>query len=531
MTKKLFAALILIVVILGNINFCLAQQPSTAANPSIPTDQPALPPENLIIPPKAVIEANKSVEVNKRIIFDASKSFAISVDDKPVEYEWDFGDGNSDTGKEVVHTYDEPGEFNVVLKVRTGYGEGETSFNLVVYKRLILLVSDNNSERELIKALQEYAQKRGVYIRLIESFDSLTELASEDTLIQKLAQSQEELKSADQIIIWTKSSSGLKMISRLPIELNEAKIDFAGKDVVFITEESIRTISRIARSTYKLLKSNKIVLTRKEALYPLVDQENTDLFLLRLKQRAVPFETIDAETAQLSILNFMNFTINYLVEKNIPINTISLILMLPVIVTVIAFAKQVIGLSTLGVYTPSIITLSFLAIDFKFGLVLLLTILATGTIIHHISRRTKLLYIPRMAIILTVISLTIIGVLAIGASLNISRIVSTSVFPLLVMSTLAEKFVSIQGSKGFKSAIYVIFETILVAIIAFIVVGGEVDLLFFTIKWEFIRTLIFGYPELIFVCLIINIILGRWTGLRLSEYLRFKEVLRRAEEE
>jgi hypothetical protein len=40
-----------------------------------------------------------------------------------------------------------------------------------------------------------------------------------------------------------------------------------------------------------------------------------------------------------------------------------------------------------------------------------------------------------------------------------------------------------------------------------------------------------GHPELIFVFLLINIILGRWTGLRLFEYIRFREVLKHAKEE
>jgi len=36
-----------------------------------------------------------------------------------------------------------------------------------------------------------------------------------------------------------------------------------------------------------------------------------------------------------------------------------------------------------------------------------------------------------------------------------------------------------------------------------------------------------AYPWIILLSVPINIFLGKWTGLRLSEYLRFKEVIKK----
>jgi len=91
---------------------------------------------------------------------------------------------------------------------------------------------------------------------------------------------------------------------------------------------------------------------------------------------------------------------------------------------------------------------------------------------------------------------------------------------MLMMSTLVEKFVSTQTEQGLKSALILIFETLLVAIICY-----------FVAEWDWIKTMVFGYPELIFVFILANIFLGRWTGLRLFEYFRFYEVIKHAEEE
>ena len=73
-------------------------------------------------------------------------------------------------------------------------------------------------------------------------------------------------------------------------------------------------------------------------------------------------------------------------------------------------------------------------------------------------------------------------------------------------------------------------ETIVVSLIAFIVAGGEMDLGFVTIQWGFFRALMLNYPELIFALLVVNILLGRWSGLRVLEFIRFREILRHIEE-
>ena len=97
---------------------------------------------------------------------------------------------------------------------------------------------------------------------------------------------------------------------------------------------------------------------------------------------------------------------------------ILLVLMLPIIVTVVAFMKQVVGIDTLGVYTPSILTLSFIALNLWFGLLIFVALLLIGGAVRHFLHRYRLLYIPRMAIILTFVSLTILLLLFLGGLLR-----------------------------------------------------------------------------------------------------------------
>ena len=66
-------------------------------------------------PPIAKISSQNSVEVNQKISFSANNS--IENDGNIIEYEWKFGDGTTDVGKTVEHTFDVSGNYNVLLVV------------------------------------------------------------------------------------------------------------------------------------------------------------------------------------------------------------------------------------------------------------------------------------------------------------------------------------------------------------------------------------------------------------------------------
>jgi hypothetical protein len=138
-----------------------------------------------------------------------------------------------------------------------------------------------------------------------------------------------------------------------------------------------------------------------------------------------------------------------------------------------------------------------------------------------------------MAIVLTLVALAILAMLIISIWLDLfdAQFFSLAIFPMLILSTLTEKFVNVQSGKGFNKAIFLTLQTVIVSIIAYIVIGGEIDLFIMKLKFSALQRLMISYPEIILLIIFINVFLGRWTGLRLLEYVRFREVLRHVEEE
>ncbi len=72
-------------------------------------------------PVKAVAKPVKDFGCNK-FTFDATESYDIT--NRPLSFEWDFGDGNSSTKPVVTHVYEKGGNYTVSLTVRDDSGLG-----------------------------------------------------------------------------------------------------------------------------------------------------------------------------------------------------------------------------------------------------------------------------------------------------------------------------------------------------------------------------------------------------------------------
>jgi hypothetical protein len=82
------------------------------------------------------------------------------------------------------------------------------------------------------------------------------------------------------------------------------------------------------------------------------------------------------------------------------------------------------------------------------------------------------------------------------------------------MITLAEKFVATQIEKGSRAAFILATETLLISLVGYAL-----------ISWKAFLLLILMHPWLILFTFVINFNLGRWSGIRLTEYIRFRKII------
>jgi len=480
---------------------------------------------------QAVINADEAVEAQKSTIFDASQSF-IPKDSLTLTYKWDFGDGNNNEGTEVLHAYKKPGLYTVTLKISDSKTTSEAKMNVFAYRKLILLITDQTEAENRIEVIKSYAEKQGVYIKVIESFGSSTEFISEEILAKKLTEVMPILQKAQQIVVWTKENAGLNALSRyIQSNLKKTPVNLTQKLVIVLESDVQGDLNRIQRQ-FNLINAKNIIVAKEAVIYPIIENVDENKFVDNLEKGGYEYKIIDQKTGALRPWNFMSYFVNLLINNGIPDNTIALLLLLPVIATVVVFMKQIIGITTFGIYTPSIITLSFLIIGLPTGLLILVIAVGIGAIMLPLLGKVRMLFIPKMAIVITVVSLILFLVLILSNQWGLfnAEFLSLAIFPMLILSTLVEKFISVKTEKGFSTATMLMVETVFVAIIAYFIAGGEIDLVFMKFKFEFVRNVMITYPEIIFLLLITNILLGKWSGLRLIEQIRFREVLRHIEE-
>jgi hypothetical protein len=78
------------------------------------------------------------------------------------------------------------------------------------------------------------------------------------------------------------------------------------------------------------------------------------------------------------------------------------------------------------------------------------------------------------------------------------------------MSNVIESFAASQVEFGTARALRMTISTLLLSIVCYLVV-----------EYAGLQSLILAFPEILVGVIVLDVVLGKWRGLRLSEYLRF----------
>lgn len=221
-----------------------------------------------------------------------------------------------------------------------------------------------------------------------------------------------------------------------------------------------------------------------------------------------------------AVWNSLQYVIRRAVDRGVPANTLVLLLLFPVTATLIAIFRHIIGLRGFGVYTPAVLAVAFLSTGLSIGLVLFGLVFVITTLGKTILARLRLQYLPRTALLIWFVSLSMFGFMVLAPELSLSNVVGVGIFPILVLVLLSENFLEAEQMGSFRGAMQLTLETLFLAAISAL----------------FMRTLpvqefVILHPEFtILTVFVVNILVGRYTGLRVMELLRFRSVIEPEEE-
>jgi hypothetical protein len=212
---------------------------------------------------------------------------------------------------------------------------------------------------------------------------------------------------------------------------------------------------------------------------------------------------------------------NYLISSGIPAESFFLILSIPFVTLIITFFRYIIGVRTFSIYEPLIVAyaLYFISSDFlvglKFGIPFIFAIWLVGEIFGRVSRKSRLHHYSIISLKLSLASFFVIGILFAAVYLDKSGFFSINSLPLIIMITLLEAVSVFQAKKGNFEANMLTLQTLFLAVISYLVISIE----------RFSQFLISNYYLAILAVFAIYWV-GRYSGLKLSELIRFKNVLK-----
>lgn len=507
-----FSLCLLVILTAGMLfSFGLPASAQTNIEDEAATTAPEIKPRRL----EAVAGESQNVAVGSKITFDGSKS--INSIDGELNYIWDFGNGETATGVNEVYSYDEPGNYIVRLTIDNGEEQDTDEIFVSVYENLVILISDNTPTENDLSTLEQTAAREGVLVIRIQDTSGQPDYIAIEDLAKALGEQRTNIQKANLIIDWTSGSVGLNALTKFVQKSGGIEeLDLVHKVIATVTSKP-GVLSRIAQQTFDVVQPEFILLTDVSGVDRILKAKNADEILENMRLSRADYKIIgihsERSVKELGWTNFMSYTINFMVNKGVPINTIFLILIIPVIATIIALFRQVIGIKAFGLYIPTILTLAFLVTGIKYGLIIFVSILVVATLIRYLLKFLRILYLPRMAIVLTATAIAIFVMFALGAYTQRTGFIVISIFPILIIAILTEEFVKVQIEKGLWTAVQLALETLIIS-----------TLCYFLVSWETLRTFILSYPETVLLTIPINYLLGKWTGLRLSEFIRFKQL-------
>jgi len=203
---------------------------------------------------------------------------------------------------------------------------------------------------------------------------------------------------------------------------------------------------------------------------------------------------------------------------NLPFSLLRTVLMLPIGALVVVLFKNVIGVPTFGTFLPALIAAAAGETGLVWGLVSLVIVTMAVVVARALVQRLQLLHSPTLGILLTVVVLTMLGTSLAAEHFDMKQLARVSYFPIAVMAIASERFYLSLTEQGPAIAAQHFTGTLLVVLGCYLVMASLA-----------IQILVSGFPEVLLLVIAANIYVGRWVGVRLIEFWRFRGVLRAQE--
>ncbi len=192
-------------------------------------------------------------------------------------------------------------------------------------------------------------------------------------------------------------------------------------------------------------------------------------------------------------------------------------LLFPLVALIVTFCRNVVGIRTFGVFLPMLVSAGCVYTGLLPGMLGFVVILAVGAVTHRWFRDMRVLVVPRIAAVITVLTaLILVGGVLVTESAG-HRLALLALFPVVILSFAAERLQEMMERSRLRELFRTIAWTMLVTMLCYLAFSSVL-----------LRGLFFQFPELLLAVLAAQLAVGQWTGIRASEFYRFLRLFRAA---
>jgi len=212
----------------------------------------------------------------------------------------------------------------------------------------------------------------------------------------------------------------------------------------------------------------------------------------------------------------LNIADLYLIFERIGIsqNLLKIILMIPFGALVTVIFRNVIGIETFGTFLPALIASAARDTGLLWGSIGFVMVIVLTALIRRLLDWMQLLHSPKMAILLTSVVMIMLGTTVLSVNFGLGELAHMSLFPIAILAITAERFAIFEAEQGLRKSLRVTFATLIVVAAAYAVMASQ-----------FLQSMVLAFPELLLVLIALNMWLGKWIGMRVTEFFRFRKLI------
>jgi hypothetical protein len=195
---------------------------------------------------------------------------------------------------------------------------------------------------------------------------------------------------------------------------------------------------------------------------------------------------------------------------------VEFLLLLPIAALIVCLYRNIIGLASFGTFAPALVGLAFRDLHSLPGILVFVSILLVGWLLRRGLDYYHLLQVPRMACMLSLVVMVLISAIVLANLGDLPATKYVSLFPMVILTGMIERFWSLEVEDSTGAS----FKTLLTTMVIAASIGLFLSL-------HAVVSHMFRYPETLGLILAVQLLLGRYTGYRLSELFRFRELLQR----